>query len=71
MKKLAHSVLHRFLHKVEPLPAGVKLVLVGAFEVQKVTNDLFKDTDAREVTVRQHGNCFMFTVSAASLYKGC
>ena len=70
-RKLAHSVLHRFLHEVEPLPAGVKLVLVGAFEVQQVTDDLCKDADVREVTVQQHGNRFMFTVSAPYLYKGC
>ena len=59
-KKPAHSVLHRFLHEVEPLPAGVELVLVGAFEVQQVTDDLYKDAGAREVTAQQHGNHFIF-----------
>lgn len=38
--KVTHSVLHWFLDEVEALPARVKLVFVGAFEVQKVANDL-------------------------------
>jgi len=37
---MSHSVFHRFLHKVEALPAGVKLMLVRTFEVQEVADNL-------------------------------
>lgn len=36
----SYSVLHWLLHEVEALPARVELVLVRAFEVQQVANDL-------------------------------
>lgn len=38
--KISHPVFHWFLHKVEALPAGVKLVLVRTFEMQQVADDL-------------------------------
>lgn len=37
---IAHPVLHGLLDQVEALPARVKLLFVGAFEVQQVTDDL-------------------------------
>lgn len=38
--KISHPVFHWFLHKVEALPAGVKLMLVRTFEMQQVADDL-------------------------------
>lgn len=37
---ISHPVLHGLLDQVEALPARVKLLFVGAFEVQQVTDDL-------------------------------
>lgn len=42
---MSHSVFHGFLHKVEALPPGVKLVFMRAFEMQQVTDDLQDITD--------------------------
>lgn len=41
----SHPVFHWFLHKVEALPAGVKLMFVRTFEVQQVADNLKGVTD--------------------------
>lgn len=38
--QISHSVFHWFLHKIEALPAGVKLMFVRTFEVQQVADNL-------------------------------
>lgn len=43
--EISYSVFHWFLHKVEALPARVKLMFVRTFEVQQVADNLGGITD--------------------------